>query len=170
MSNFTGSLLFSRYLRRIRHYRPQSPSSSTFFLVWHLWNCSTLVQIISVLKVILCQSLQPHLTTYPTLLWSPSRLRPGSAPLYSIHHTVKSSNRVLFCRPPPLYERYPTLHIILPGLLFHLNRPPTLGCKPNLSMDVIQPTLPQPFQNRIYHNRPTCPNQENPRPFHTIVQ
>src|SRR6218665_3972157 len=26
-----------------------------------------------------------------------------------------------------------------------------------------QPTLPQPFQNRIYHNRPTCPNQENPR-------
>ena len=28
-------------------YRPQSPSSSTFFLVWHLWNCFTLVQIIS---------------------------------------------------------------------------------------------------------------------------
>src|SRR6218665_919866 len=56
----------------------------------------------------------------------------------------------------------PTLHIILPGLFFHLNRPPTLGCKPNLSMDVIQPTLPQPFQNRIYHNQPTCPNQENP--------
>src|SRR6218665_3602519 len=32
----------------IRHYRPQSPSSSTFFLVWHLWNCSTLVQILSI--------------------------------------------------------------------------------------------------------------------------
>src|SRR6218665_308645 len=30
-------------------------------------------------------------------LLCPSRLRPGSAPLHSIHHTVKSSNRVLFC-------------------------------------------------------------------------
>src|SRR6218665_3730524 len=40
--------LSSRHLRRIRHYRPQSPSSSTFFLVWQLWNCSTLVQIISI--------------------------------------------------------------------------------------------------------------------------
>src|SRR6218665_1948729 len=36
------------------------------------------------------------LTTPPTLLWGPSRLRPGSAPLHSIHHTVKSSNRVLY--------------------------------------------------------------------------
>src|SRR6218665_2581032 len=44
--------------------------------------------------------------------------------------------------------------MILPDLFFHLNCPPTLGCKPNLSMDVIQPTLPQPFQNRIHHNRP----------------
>src|SRR6218665_3995300 len=43
-----------------------------------------------------------------------------------------------------------TLHIILPGLFSHPNCPPTLGCKPNLSMDVIQPTLPQPFQNRIH--------------------
>src|SRR6218665_2688758 len=42
--------LSSRHLRRIRHYRPQSPSSSTFFLVWHLWNCSTLVQIINYLS------------------------------------------------------------------------------------------------------------------------
>src|SRR6218665_1158555 len=90
--------------------------------------------------------------------------------LHSIHHTVKSSNKFLFCLPPSLCGRYATLHIILPGLLFNLNRPPTLGCKPNLSMDVIQPTLPQPFQNRIHHNRPTCPNQENPRLFHTIVQ
>src|SRR6218665_1419691 len=57
-----------------------------------------------------------------------------------------------------------------PGLFFHLNFPPTLCRKSNLSMDVIQPTLPQPFQNRIYHSRPTCPNQENPRLFHTIVQ
>src|SRR6218665_554008 len=49
-----------------------------------------------------------------------------------------------------------------PASFFHLNCPSTLGCKPNLSMNVIQPTLPQPFQNRIHHNRPTCPNQENP--------
>src|SRR6218665_1446099 len=34
--------LSSRHLRRIRHYRPQSPSSSTFFLVCHIWNCSIL--------------------------------------------------------------------------------------------------------------------------------
>src|SRR6218665_2442438 len=31
------------------------------------------------------------LTTPPTLLCGPSRLRPGSAPLHSIHHTVKTS-------------------------------------------------------------------------------
>src|SRR6218665_2975907 len=34
----------------------------------------------------------PHLTNPPTLLWRPSRLRPGST-----HQTVKSSNRFLFC-------------------------------------------------------------------------
>src|SRR6218665_931450 len=68
---------------------------STFFLVWHLWNCSTLVQIISVFLVILCQSLKPHLRTPPTLLWHPSTLCPGSTPLYFIHHAVKSSNSPL---------------------------------------------------------------------------
>jgi len=83
----------------------------------------------------------PESPSPPTLLWRPSRLRPGSTPLHSIHHTVKSSNRVLFCWSPSVCGRYPTLHIILPGHLFHLNRPPTLCCKPNLSMDVIQPTL-----------------------------
>src|SRR6218665_1243490 len=31
--------------------RPHSPSSSTFFLVWHLFNSSTLVQIIFVFKI-----------------------------------------------------------------------------------------------------------------------
>src|SRR6218665_3236389 len=36
-----------------------------------------------------------------------------------------------------------------PRPLFHLNRPPTLGCKPNLSMDVIQPTLPQPSKTEF---------------------
>src|SRR6218665_503814 len=35
--------LSSRHLRCIRHYRPQSPSSSTFFLVWHLWNSTALL-------------------------------------------------------------------------------------------------------------------------------
>src|SRR6218665_3600160 len=43
-----------------------------------------------------------------------------------------------------------------PRPLFHLNRTPTLCDKPNLSMDVIQPLLPQTFQNRIHHNRPAC--------------
>src|SRR6218665_3562935 len=39
--------LSSRHLRRIRHYRPQSHSLSTFFLACHLWNCSTMAQIIA---------------------------------------------------------------------------------------------------------------------------
>ena len=36
-------------------------------------------------------------------------------------------------------------------------------------MDVIQPPLSQPFQNRIHHNRPICLNQENSGPFNTPV-
>src|SRR6218665_560004 len=69
-----------------------------------------------------------------------------------------------------LYAKIPNSSYHSPRPLFYLNSPPTLCCKPNLSMGVIQPTLPQPFQNRIYNNRPTSPNQENSRLFHTIVE
>src|SRR6218665_1052391 len=48
---------------------------------------------------------------------------------------------------------YPIIHIFFPGLFFHLNRAASLCGQPNLSMDVIQPPSPQPFQNRIHHTR-----------------
>jgi len=37
-------------------------------------------------------------------------------------------------------------------------------------MDVLQPPLFEPFQNRIHHNRSICPNQENSWPFSTPLQ
>src|SRR6218665_3104033 len=74
--------LSSRHLRRIRHYRPQSPSSSIFFLVWHLWNCSTLVQIISTFKPLTT----PHNPSHSPVgsLKAPSWVRSSS--FYTLHH------------------------------------------------------------------------------------
>ena len=85
---------------------------------------------------------------------------------HSIHHTVKPSNRVLFCSAPSLRGWHPTLHNLLPGLFLHINRTSTLCVKLNLSINVIQPYLPQPLQTRIRHNN-IWPNQENPWPLNT---
>src|SRR6218665_103072 len=41
---------------------------------------------------------------------------------------------------------------LFPVPFSHLNRTASLCVQPNLSMDVIQPALSQPFQNRIHHN------------------
>src|ERR1700733_5638543 len=73
----------------IRHHRSYSPSPSTIFLVWRLWNCSSLVPVLPIIQILLCQSFWPLLPTSSSLLRCPSRLRPGPITFYPLYHTPK---------------------------------------------------------------------------------
>src|SRR6218665_1294028 len=104
--------------------------------------------------------LWPLISTPPTLQWRPSVLGPVLFILYTtpFSHLIESSSvdHHLYADDTQLFLSFS------PDSSLHLNRTATLCGKPNVSMDAIQPPLPQPFQNRIYHNRSTCSNQENP--------
>src|SRR6218665_3282537 len=56
--------------------RPLFPPQSRSFSLWSI------------------KSLQPLISTPPTLLWCPSRLRSGPIPFHPVYHPIKSYNKV----------------------------------------------------------------------------
>ena len=50
------------------------------------------------------------------------RFRSGPIPFHSVYHSIKSSNKVLFCWSSSLCGWHPIIHIFFPGLFFHLNQ------------------------------------------------
>src|ERR1700733_9979384 len=88
-SPYDPILLSGLALSFIRHHRSYSPSPSTIFLVWRLWNCSSLVPVLPIIQILLCQSFWPLLPTSSSLLRCPSGLRPGPITFYPLYHTPK---------------------------------------------------------------------------------
>lgn len=155
--------------------RPQPLSSSTFFLIWRLWNCSTLVGSNQIWP------LDPPLSKHPCNHSS------QSLPLCccGVHQCfVLGTLLFMLCTTPLRYRIdfpsvdhapslcswHPTIHVLLPKLILILACALTECGKPNLSMDIIQPPRRNPSKTELINNRRIWPNQENFLTFSTPVQ
>jgi len=78
------------------YYRSFISSWTSFILVWHLFNCSLLDQILFTKPFFLCQYWKLQIICIPTTLWSSSRIHPNwSSTLHLIPtplSTVKSNS------------------------------------------------------------------------------